>query len=141
MRQHEILSHTADVRVRAVGSTRAALIEAALQGMFAAAGPRTASVEGGEPEEPVERSFEVKSADFPALLVDLLNEALFNSDTRHEAYEALRFTLITDTDAKGVFLGRPIAGFETQIKAATHAGLEAKKNEEGNWEATITFDA
>lgn len=138
MHQYEILSHTADVRVRAVGSSRAALLEAALRGMFAAAGPRPVEP---EPEQPVERPFDVTSADFTALLVDLLNEALYHSDTHHEAYNALRLTLITETRATGAFSGQPVAGFETQIKAATHGGLEVKKNAEGMWEAVITFDA
>lgn len=136
MSPYDILPHTADMRIRASGGTRAGLLESALKGMFAAAGPRP-----GEGDASVERPFSVKAADFPALLVDFLNEAISQSDINKEAYEAVRFDLVTMTEVKGAFVGRPIQGFETQVKAATHGGLEVKKNEEGLWEAVITFDA
>lgn len=111
-------------------------MESALKGMFAAAGPRP-----GEGDASVERPFSVKAADFPALLIDFLNEAISHSDVNKEVYEAVRFDLVTTTEAKGAFVGRPIEGFETQIKAATHSGLAVERNEEGLWDATITFDA
>ena len=125
MQRYEILPHTADVRVRAIGSTRAGLLVAALKGMFAAAGPRFA-----ESGDRVERPFKLEAPDFSSLLVDLLNEAVSLSDEDHEAYEDISFTLITDKKAEGVFVDRPVTGFETQIKAATHHGLDVKKNDE-----------
>jgi SHS2 domain-containing protein len=136
MSPYDILPHTADMRVRASGGTRAGLLESALKGMFAAAGPRP-----GDGDASVERPFSVKAADFSALLVDFLNEAVSQSDVHKEVYEAVRFDLVTTTEIKGAFIGRPIDGFETQIKAATHGGVAVERNEEGLWEATITFDA
>ncbi len=137
MKRFEILPHTADIRIRAEGSTRPALFVAALQGMFAAAAPEFTP---GEPEH-VERQFELAAKDFMSLLIDLLNEAIAVSDTNREAYDDISFTLATDTKAEGAFLGRPAARFGTQIKAATHHELAVQKNAEGNWEATIVFDA
>ena len=135
MHRYEILPHTADVRVRALGSTRAGLLIAALKGMFSAAVPRYV----GEPTE-TRRPFKLESGDFNALLVDFLNEAVSLSDMNHEAYEDVAFTLITDTKAEGEFVGKPVTGFETQIKAATHTGQGATKKDEVVWEATLTFD-
>ena len=137
MKRFEILPHTADIRIRAEGSTRPALFVAALQGMFAASGPESA----GEKAEHVSRPFKLSAADFPTLLVDLLNEAIAASDTHREAYDDITFALVTDTKAEGAFLGKPVARFGTQIKAATHHELSVQKNAEGNWEATIVFDA
>lgn len=137
MKRFEILPHTADIRVRAEGSTRPALFVAALQGMFAAAAPEFPP---GEPEH-VERPFKLAAKDFPSLLIDLLNEAISLSDTHREAYDDISFALATDTKAEGSFLGRLAARFGTQIKAATHHELAVQKNAEGNWEAVIVFDA
>ena len=137
MKRFEILPHTADIRIRAEGSTRPALFVAALQGMFAASGPESA----GEEADHVSRPFKLAATDFPTLLVDLLNEAIAASDTHREAYDDITFALVTDTKAEGAFLGAPVVGFGTQIKAATHHDLSVRKNAEGNWEATIVFDA
>lgn len=136
MHRYEILPHTTDVRVRALGSTRAGLLVAALKGMFAAAGPRFT-----EGADRVERPFKIEAPDFASLLVDVLNEAVSLSDANHEAYEDISFSLITDKKAEGVFVDRPVTGFDTRIKAATHIGLDVKKNNEGNWETILTFDA
>lgn len=136
MQRFEILPHTADVRIKATGSTRAGLMTAALKGMFAAAGPRMK-----EGAETLERPFTLSATDFPSLLVDVLNEAVSLSDTHREAYEDIRFTLATDKKTEGVFVGRPVEGFETQIKAATHHDLDIVKNPEGQWETVIVFDA
>ena len=136
MHRYEILPHTADERVRAVGSDREELLRAAMQGMFSAADP-----EYIEPPKKAERSFSVQSHDFNELVVDVLNEALYHSDTNYEAYDDIRFTRCTDTEAEGIFLGRAVSKFGTQIKAATRFDFEVKQDEEGNLEATITFDA
>lgn len=135
MQKYEIIPHTADMRIRALGSTRAGLLAAVLKGMFAAAMPR--AVENGKA---CERPFHMKADDFSALLIDVLNEAIFLSDTNHEYYDDIRFDLITDKEAKGSFVGKSAGSFETQIKAATHHDLEVKKNNQGQWEATVTFD-
>lgn len=135
MKQYEILPHTADVAIRATGSTKPALLAAALQGMFAAAEPRFLT-----PEEPRQRVFKIEAGDFAALLVDFLNQAVALSDINREAYEDARFSLVTDKKIEGTLIGRAIDSFGTQIKAATHHNLEVKKNGQDFWEATITFD-
>ena len=135
MHTFELLPEAEGARVKAVGSTRAALLEAALQGMFAAAAPRYA-----DPERPVERPFAVKSVDFPALLVDFLDQALSRSDANREAYRTVRFDLVTGDEAKGAFIGAAADGFEMRIKAASRGGLAIGKNEEGNWETAVTLE-
>ena len=110
---------------------------AALQGMAAASQPRGTK----EDAEPSERPFKIESSDFPSLMIDLLNAAISASAINHERYEDVKFTLITDTKAEGAFIGRPVKGFGTEIKAATHRDLFVQKNEQGEWETTVLFDA
>ncbi|HWQ99933.1 MAG TPA: archease [Candidatus Methylomirabilis sp.] len=132
MHRFEMLDES---RIRALGTTRAGLFIAALKGMCAATTPRFT-----EGTERVERPFKIEAPDSEALLVAVLNEALSLSNANREAYEDVSFSLITDKKAEGAFVGRPVNGFEMQIKAALHPGLEVKKNDEGSWEAVVTFE-
>lgn len=92
-----------------------------------------------EGSERVERKFSIMADSSEALLVDLLNEAVSLSDSFHEAYEEVVFESVTETEAEGAFMGRPVSAFEVQIKAVTHHNLEVVQSD-GKWEATITFD-
>lgn len=134
MKQYELLPHTADVAVRARGSSKAELLTAAVQGMFAAAEPQY--VKNGEE---IERPFEVAAEDFPSLLVAVLNEAIFHAGTRHEAYDDVNIASLAEMKAHGILKGRPITGFGTEIKAATYHDLSVEKKN-GTWQATVIFD-
>lgn len=134
MNKYEILPHTADLSVRASGDSKEELVRSVLRGMFEAAEPDFG--EGAAPE----RRFSVVSADFETLLVDLLNEAIAFSCMYHEAYDDVRFSVFSDTEAEGVFIGRPVTRFGTELKAATFHDLQVAQNDQGLWETTVTFD-
>lgn len=134
MHQYDILPSTDGVRVKATGSTRAGLLTAAIEGMFAATKPRWE-----EGKEETERAFSVSSAGFPALLVAVLTTALAAADANHEAYSTVKFTLITDTKAEGSFIGKSVSGVETRIASVTPNGLAVEKNADGAWETTVEF--
>ncbi len=130
----EILPHLADVAVRATGETTEELLQALLQGMFAIAEPRWG---GGQA---VERPFTIISHDPIALIVDFLSEALAQSDINKEAYTDVRFSSVTEMSAKGIFIGKSVTGFETQIKAVTYHNLEIRHLPDGMFETVVTFD-
>lgn len=134
MHRFEILPHTADVEIEAYGSDREELFRAALMAMFAAAEPDFSS------GEVVERPFRLVSPDTEVLLVDFLNEAVASSDAEHEAYDNVRFSRLTEQEAEGTFVGRRVARFAVQIKAATHFGLFIKAEQRG-LSAHVVFDA
>lgn len=131
MKEFDVLEGGKALRVRA--TTRAGLVTAALQGLMAAAKPRTAEI-----DEKTERPFSVASDDFGKLLADLLSEAARASAEHKEAYEDIRFTLITDKKAEGAFVGRPAQGFGAPPKG-TRGPAEVAKNEAGEWETTLTL--
>lgn len=135
MHRFTTMPHMADVAVKAVGSTQAELLQALVQGMFAAAEPVFE-----EPAQQRKRTFDVYSADFSSLLVDVLNEATTKSDTYDEAYTTIKFEKVTNAHARGMFVGKAVQAFGTQIKAATHHDLVVKQ-QKGRFEATIVFDA
>jgi SHS2 domain-containing protein len=134
MNSFDLLSDGSEIKVKARGSTRAGLITAALKGMFALAEPKNVGDADGH-----EVQFHVTAEDGSELLADVLNEALSSSENNQEIYDEVRFDLITDKEAKGAFIGKPVSGFGKRIKAAKHHGLKVEKNAEGMWEATVTF--
>lgn len=135
MSNFEILSSAAEVRIKAWGATRAGLLKSALQGMFAAAGAHY--VDGSAEQK---RHFEIKGADFTALLAAVLNQALAVSSAQHEAYQDLSLELITETEIKGFFVGRPITEFKTQLKSVAAQELEIKRRDDEKWEANVKFE-
>ncbi len=131
MKEFDVLDGGKAIRVRA--TTRAGLVTAALQGLMAAAKPRTTEV-----DEKTERPFSVASDDFGKLLAALLSEAARASAAHKEAYEDIRFTLITDKKAEGAFVGRPAEGFGSAPKAVP-GPADVAKNEAGEWETTLSL--
>ncbi|HTM67785.1 MAG TPA: hypothetical protein VL426_00660 [Candidatus Binatia bacterium] len=119
------------IRVRA--TTRAGLVTAALQGLMADAGPRTSELDVKS-----ERSFALSAADFGTLLKDFLAAAAKSAAANKEAYEDVRFTLITDKKAEGAFVGRPAEGFRTPPREAK-SRPEVARNEHNEWETTVTL--
>src|SRR5687768_10373988 len=105
MKEYELLDG-GTLRVRA--TTRAGLLTAALQGLMAASEPRTSEV-----DEKTERPFAFSAADFGTLLADFLSSASKAAVEHKEAYEDVRFTLITDKKAEGAFVGRPAEIFKS----------------------------
>ncbi|HTK05186.1 MAG TPA: hypothetical protein VL500_06370 [Candidatus Eisenbacteria bacterium] len=130
MKEFELLDG-GTIRVRA--TTRAGLVTASLQGLMAAAQPRTSEV-----DEKTERPFSFAAADFGTLLADFLTSASKSAVEHKEAYEDVRFTLITDKKAEGAYVGRPAESFKSAPKQVK-AGSEVAKNEAGEWETTVTL--
>lgn len=122
-------------RIKAVGMTRAGLLESALKGTFAAAGAQVP-----EDAEEVTRPFAIRAADFDGLLAAFLDQAIALSAERMEAYQAVKFDLITVMEAKGAFVGKPAQGFSDPLKKVKREGLKAERNEGGVWEVEIAFE-
>jgi SHS2 domain-containing protein len=122
-------------RIKAVGMTRAGLLESALKGTFAAAGVKLPE-EGAE----VTRPFAIHAADFDALLAAFLDQALKLSAEHGEAYQSVAFDLITVMDAKGSYVGRHADGFTDPLKNVQRKSLKAERNEGGVWEVEIAYE-
>lgn len=129
----EVLSHTADLRIRVYGASLAELFRHALLGMFQSASPTWG--EGAV----VHRPIVVGATDRNALLVDFLSEALGLSDINNESYTDIEIQKFSDTELRGTLLGQPIKRFTLEIKAVTHHRLEIQEKN-GRWEAEIVFD-
>lgn len=135
MRTHQILSHTADVRLKAEGSTREELFRAALEGMTEIQNPKR-KAEG----EKIMKKMHIASADQTALLIDFLSEVLAQSHIEKAVFDNVVFTKLTSSELEVEITGERVEGFEEDIKAVTYHGAEIAKKDEGDYTVTILFD-
>ncbi|HVL64879.1 MAG TPA: archease [Actinomycetota bacterium] len=130
----EILEHTADVGVRAVGDTREASFEEAARGLAHIAGIWTEG--SGEIVE-----VDLDGEDDGSLLVDWLSELLWLHDARDALVSSVRVVPREEGIRCRVELvprgRRETEG--TQVKAVTYHGLRVDE-EGGRWVAVVYLD-
>jgi len=128
---HEILQHTADVRLHVTGSTLEELFVDALRGLMEV---MHGAMEGAEETEQVE----VESVDVTALLVDFLNEALVRAHVRRRSFTGASFASLTETRAAATLTSVP-AEFDEDVKAVTYHEAEVRRGEDG-WTTMLVLD-
>lgn len=145
MKDFEQLPHTADLKIRVYGATRAQLFEHAVVGMFQVIHPKIPACRMvGErvvcDTLPITHEIEIRSFDEISLMVDFLSEALYLSDVHNEAYLKAKVHEISDTYVRATLHGIGITGFEVvEIKAVTYHELDIQQVD-GMWQADIVFD-
>jgi len=141
----EFLPHTADIQMRAYGTTKKELFRNALNGMFQSIGPHADGCETKNnrlicPKLPEKQSVDVQAAQLDLLLVDFLSEALYLSDLHNQAYFDVDIHELTDKHIKATLQGVNVTSFDVvEIKAVTYHELEVKQVD-GVWQATVVFD-
>jgi SHS2 domain-containing protein len=145
MKDFELLPHTADLKIRAYGTTLHELFTNALKGMFNSIHPISSgcTYQNGRlvcPSLPIKHTLTVTASDLESLLVNFLSEALYLSDRYNEVYLDALFETLDDYSLEGIIYGVPIQGFEVvEIKAVTYHDLTIEKVN-GMWQADIVFD-
>lgn len=139
MRTHEILSHTADVRLRAEGSSREELFRAALEGMAELQNAKRAHQEGEE-EEKITKNIAITAGDQTSLLIDFLSETLAQSQIEKVVFDAVSFLKLSSGELEAEITGERVEEFGEDIKAVTYHGAEIIKKDEGDYDVTILFD-
>lgn len=135
MKKYEILEHKADLKIRAFGKTKEELFQNMLFGMIKSMRPKIK-----KSKEKIRREIKINSLDLSALLVDFLNEILYQSQVNKEIYFGTSFKKLTDNEIEGELIGQKVESFGEDIKAVTYHNLDVRQREDGIWEATILFD-
>ncbi len=137
----EILEHTADVGLRALGETREALFENCACGLAEILDRRGTTGRSAENDSVQTVSIELEASDVEALLVEWMNEVLFMLEPAEVCLAVAVVQRVTDTR-----LTADIALMEcrhtaegTELKAATYHQL-AVRQVDNQWEATVYFD-
>ena len=132
----EIISHTADLRIRVWGGDYKELFRSAFKCMM-----KILKKESGAATENASiKNLKVESADITGLLIDFLNEVLYHAETNREIYTGVKFIKFEETALEARLSGFPTAHFDEDIKAVSYHEAEIKKNPEGLFEARIVFD-
>ena len=131
----EILEHTADVGVRALGASREDVFEQATRGLLDVTG----ALGTGSGER---IAIEVTANDVGAALVYWLEEVLYLQDARDSVVTALQVERVDNSSASGWVeiapRGQDLEG--TAVKAITYHQLEVSPLQDGTWFATVYFD-
>jgi len=131
-KKYEILPHISDLKIRIFGRTKENIFQNALFAMSENMKPEVS-------KKNTERKVKIKSLDSATLLADFLNETLYLSQVKKEAYFNLKISKLTDTELEGEIAGEKVKRFGEDIKAVTYHDLEVKQVADG-WEAVIVFD-
>jgi SHS2 domain-containing protein len=134
-RGHELLEHTADVGIRARGSTPEEAFSAAAEGLAELMG-------AWFPGQGRERNIEVEAADRPALLVAWIDELLFLHESEDAVFGAFGVDSVSDRHLRARVLLSARGDRELEdvgIKAGTYHRLRVETEGSG-WVAEIYLD-
>ena len=134
---YQQLEHPTDIRLRVWGRNLAELFQDALLGMMQILKSQILNLKS---QKLSERKIVVQSNDQTALLIDFLNEVLYQSQVNREIYTKIEFDKLTEKELQARLFGHGIAKFDEDIKAVTYHQAEIKKTPEGNYETIILFD-
>lgn len=155
MRTYQTLSHIADIRLRVEADNLSELFVAAIEGMNSIL--KAQSVKRKAQNKII---VGIQALDVTALLIDFMNEVLYQSQTNKEIYMEVKFLefpffaeassdaeILADMSAgksktalKAEIYGQKVEEFDEDIKAVTYHEAEIVKNEKGNYETMIVFD-
>lgn len=135
MRDYRVLEHTADVGIRARGSTLEEAFEAATEGV--------ASILGGwRPSSGETRRVAIEPGDIGAQLVDWLSEVIYLQESTDSVVAGVTVERVSEDGTTGTITLAPRAGEVlegTAVKAITYHQLRVER--EGNeWVAEVYVD-
>lgn len=145
MKAFEVLPHTADIKIRAYGTTYEQLFINVLRGMFLSIEPhfvhddhrgKTMNCATATSKE----SVTIQAQDREQLLVDFLSYALYLSDIHNCVYLDMIIKQLHETSIEAIVCGVPIKGFAVvEIKAVTYHEL-VLTDVGGIKQADVVFD-
>lgn len=133
----EVIEHTADIGVRAFGTTETEAFQNAAVGMF------SLIAELDQVTDSTCFKITVTAEDRETLLVEWLNELLFIHDSQGVLLKRFQITSLDETSLEGMAYGETIDRRRHEliadIKAATYHMLRVNQTPDG-WTAEVIFD-
>lgn len=149
MRKYKLISHIADIRLKVEADSLPELFVAALEGMNSII-KTSKHQKSNNQEVGIKRSIEIQALDATALLVDFLNEILYQSHVNKEIYREIKFLEFpsfaeasagkSEIKLRAEICGQKVEEFDEDIKAVTYHEADIIQNEKGNFETMIVFD-
>ena len=137
MKKYEIVEHTADIGIKAYGSTLGELFTNAARGLF----DIIADLEGLKPSTSIK--IKLESANPEELLIAWLDELIYNFYTKNIIFSEFKISSLTNKKIEAEALGRHIGNkksrLKTEVKAATYHGLKIEEKNK-KYEVQVIFD-
>jgi SHS2 domain-containing protein len=138
MKKYELISHTADVRIKTTADTQEELFEISAIALCHIMLPDFAIIEAKQFID--QYDFEIEAIDQSALLIDFLAEQLSLMQTYNVMLPKVMIARLNDKEIKGKFSGFKIDSFHEDVKAVTYHEAEIVRNERGQLETIIILD-
>lgn len=132
---HEILEHTADVRVRVHAARLEELFSDAVLAMNEILDPTLP-----QQAETVTADISFEAPDLTALLIDFLNDVLLQTELQRTAFRDIVFHTFTETALRATLSGSRFECLRCDIKAVTWHEADVRRNSRDEWETIIVFD-
>lgn len=134
---HRFVDHTSEIGMEVRAGSFGELLAESARGLASLLLREVSAEASGETRE-----FEVSSHDREALLVDWLNELLFEAEVR--LWIPLEFEMLDVEDTEDTRVRARVRGFEVEVapsivKAATFHGLQVRETADG-FAAEVIFD-
>lgn len=133
----EILTHTADAKVRITSETLPSLFRLSLESLNQLLCP---NFDHSSYQPTIKEIIELEAADTTTLLIDFLSELLTLSQIHKAIFYEFTIDRMTDYTLSGTLSGSAVDAFQEDVKAVTYHEADVKVNEQGDWETVIIFD-
>jgi SHS2 domain-containing protein len=134
VKKFEVLSHTADLKIKFYGKDKKDLFKNALLGMqsFLRAKEK-------ESEQSI-REIILEADDLESLLVEFLSEINYFNEAKREIFKGVEFEEFSDKSLKGKLFFKKAESFGLIIKGVSYHSLEIKRKKDGSWEGIVLLD-
>lgn len=141
MKKIKIKPGAEDIKMKIEGSTLEEFFEAGLQGINKIITKKQDAKNkdkevGGE----VIKKINLTASDTATLIVNFLSEVLAYSQEERAVFAKVLFDDLDEKNINAEIYGETIEEFSQDIKSINQGGIDLEKNENGNWEAEITFE-
>lgn len=133
----EILTHTADAKVRITSETLPSLFRLSLESLNQLLCP---NFDRSSAQSPIRETIDLEAADTTTLLIDFLSDVLTLSQIHKAIFFEFTIDRMTDYTLSGILSGSTVEAFQEDVKAVTYHEADVKVNKQGDWETVIIFD-
>jgi SHS2 domain-containing protein len=131
--KYKIISTPEDFKLRVFGKDKDALFINAAAGMLSVLKPNCS-------KEAVERKIIVEADDEENLLLEFLNEVLYQMRFNKECYQEFELRFKKENKLEAVLKGFKLKGFGGELKRADYCDLRIFRNEKGILECEVVFN-
>ncbi|MFH1366859.1 MAG: archease [Patescibacteria group bacterium] len=131
--KYKIIATEQDIKLRVFGQDKDELFKNAAEGMISILKPSA-------DQETVERKITAEADDEENLLLEFLNEVLYQMRINKEGYQTFELSFKNENKLEAVLKGFKSKGFGGDLRRGAYCDLRIFRNENGILECEVVFD-